>query len=315
MFTKEKLIATRAFLSSKVHETPVLTSSYLNNLSGAELFFKCENFQKVGAFKFRGASWAIHNLSKEQLSKGVTTHSSGNHGQAVAKAAQSAGVRAYIVMPENAPSVKINAVKSYGAEVTLCPPTLESRELYMNRIVEEKGATLIHPYNDPHIIEGQSTCAQELIEQVEELDQIITPVGGGGLLSGTILATQFFAPHIQVSAGEPYGADDAYRSIKTGKLVTELTPDSVADGLRTLLGIHTFPIIAQGVTSIIRVTDEEIIDSMRLIWERMKIIVEPSCTVTLAAILNSPDVFKNKRVGVVLTGGNVDLVKTLALFK
>jgi len=314
MFTKEKLIAARTFLSGEVHRTPVLTSSYLNTISGAELFFKCENFQKVGAFKFRGASWAIHNLDKEQLSKGVTTHSSGNHGQAVAKAAQSAGVKAYIVMRENAPSVKINAVKSYGAEVTLCPPTLESRELYMNRIVDEKGATLIHPYNDPCIIEGQSTCAQELIEQVEELDQIITPVGGGGLLSGTILATQFFAPQIQVFAGEPHGADDAYRSVKTGKLVTELTPDTVADGLRTLLGIHTFPIIAQGVTSIIRVTDEEIIDSMRLIWERMKIIVEPSCAVTLAAILNSPDQFENKRVGVILTGGNVDLVKTLALF-
>ena len=219
MIQKSELSDAQNTLHGTIHKTPVLTSSFLDGLTGARLFFKCENFQKVGAFKFRGASYAVSQLSASKKANGVTTHSSGNHGQALAKAAADAGIKAYIVMPENAPIVKIDAVRGYGAEVSLCPPTLASREEYMERIIDENGATPIHPYNDRDIILGQSTCAQELIQQTDNLDYIIAPVGGGGLLSGTLLAAHYFAPKIQVIAGEPAGADDAYQSWKAGKLI------------------------------------------------------------------------------------------------
>lgn len=312
-FEKQRLLHAKKTLADTVHETPVLTSSYLNSQSEANLFFKCENFQKVGAFKFRGAAYAVSQLSTEQKSHGVTTHSSGNHGQALAKAAADAGIKAYIVMPENAPRVKIDAVKGYGAEVTLCPPTLASREEFMQQIIEKKAATPIHPYNHKDVILGQSTCAQELLEQAKNLDYIIAPVGGGGLLSGTLLACTYFAPQVKVIAGEPAGADDAYRSWKAGELIPQTGPNSIADGLLTSLGDLTYPIIMEHVSEIIRVDDEAIRKAMKIIWERMKIIIEPSCAVPLAVVTENKEKFRGKRVGLILTGGNVDFKKALEL--
>ncbi len=313
MIQKSELSDAQNTLHGTIHKTPVLTSSFLDGLTGARLFFKCENFQKVGAFKFRGASYAVSQLSASKKANGVTTHSSGNHGQALAKAAADAGIKAYIVMPENAPIVKIDAVRGYGAEVSLCPPTLASREEYMQRIIDENGATPIHPYNDRDIILGQSTCAQELIQQTDNLDYIIAPVGGGGLLSGTLLAAHYFAPKIQVIAGEPAGADDAYQSWKAGKLIPQTNPNTIADGLLTSLGDLTYPIIMEHVEEIIRVNDDAIRKAMRLLWERMKIIIEPSCAVPLAVVMNNKAKFKGKRIGLILTGGNVDLKKALEL--
>lgn len=310
---QSQLLDAASVLKGVVHKTPVLSSTFLNALTEAKLHFKCENFQKVGAFKFRGASYAINQLGDEEKANGVTTHSSGNHGQALAKAAADAGIKAYIVMPENAPKVKIDAVKGYGAEVSLCPPTLASREEFMQRIIDETGATPIHPYNHPHVILGQSTCAQEFLKQVGHLDILIAPVGGGGLLSGTLLAVKHFAPDVKVVAGEPTGADDAYQSWKAGKLIPQTNPNTIADGLLTSLGDLTYPIIMEQVEEIIRVEDRTILKAMKLIWERMKIIIEPSCAVPLAVILENKEKFKGKQVGLILTGGNVDLKKALSL--
>lgn len=295
-----------------IHRTPVLTSESINQISGAQLFFKCENFQKGGAFKMRGAANAVLSLSDEEAARGVATHSSGNHGQALAKAAQSRGIKAYIVMPETAPSVKKKAVAGYGAEIILCKPTLQAREEALAKVVQKTGAAFIHPYNDERVICGQGTAAMELIEETGELDIVMAPVGGGGLLSGTAITTHAMLPSAKVIAGEPQGADDAYRSLKEGKIIPSSSPNTIADGLLTSLGSKTFPIIQALVSEIITVSDAEIIAALRLIWERMKIIVEPSCAVPLAAVLQQKEKFEGKKVGIILTGGNVDLEALLA---
>lgn len=290
-----------------IHRTPVFTSTSINKIAGCELFFKCENFQKVGAFKMRGAANAVMQLSEQQLTKGVATHSSGNHAAALACAARAKGIKAYIVMPKNAPSIKKKAVAGYGAEIIECEPTLASREATLERVVKETGATFIPPYNHEHVILGQATCALELFEQTEQLDVIMAPIGGGGLMSGTALTTRLFSPDTEIIGAEPAGADDAYRSLKAGHILPMDQPDTLADGLRTSLGSLTFPILQENLKRIITVSDVEIVKAMRLIWERMKIIIEPSCAVPLAAVLKETSSFENKRVGIILTGGNVDL--------
>lgn len=297
-----------------IHRTPVLSSISINHIAGAELHFKCENFQKAGAFKMRGAANAVLSLNDEEARRGVATHSSGNHGQALAKAAQSRGIKAYIVMPETAPTVKKKAVEGYGAEVIICKPTLQAREDTLKDVVKRTGANFIHPYNDERVICGQGTAALELIEEVSELDIVMAPVGGGGLLSGTAITTTALLPKASIIAGEPEGADDAYRSLQAGAIVPSENPKSIADGLLTSLGDKTFPIIKELVSEIITVNDEEIMYALRLIWERMKIIVEPSCAVPLAAVLQQKEKFAGKKVGIILTGGNVDLDKLSTKF-
>lgn len=289
------------------HKTPILTCSSLDKLAGATIYFKCENFQKVGAFKFRGAVNAVMSLSDEEVSSGVVTHSSGNHAQALALAAKYRKIRATIVMPENAPKVKVNAVREYGAEILFCEPTLKARESTLQQLMAETGAKLIHPYNDLRIIAGQATCALELLEQIEKLDVIIAPIGGGGLLSGTATTVHYLAPHIKVIGAEPEKADDAFRSFKSGKLIPSENPETIADGLLTSLGSFTFPIILNHVADIVTVTEANIIRAMRLIWERMKIIIEPSAAVPFGCILQYPDKFRGFKIGIILTGGNVDL--------
>jgi len=291
-----------------------MTSASIDALAGCNVFFKCENFQKVGAFKARGAMNAVLSLSKEDQEKGVATHSSGNHAQALARAAKIVGTRAYIVMPKTAPEIKKKGVRAFGGEITECEPTLADRERTLAEVVARTGATEIHPFNNYDVIAGQATAAIELFDVIEQpLDFLLVPVGGGGLLSGTLLATKFFSPKTKVIAGEPAGADDAFRSLQSGKPEPSQA-NSVADGLLTSLGDKTFPIIKENVSEIITVTDEEIIRAMRLIWERVKIIVEPSCAVPFAAVLKEKEKFAGKRVGVILSGGNVDLEKAFKLF-
>ena len=290
-----------------VHRTPVLQSRLLNALSGVELYFKCENFQRMGAFKMRGAINAISQLSAQQRAKGVVTHSSGNFAQAVALAAAELGVPAYIVMPSSAPQVKKTAVIGYGGKVSVSEPTLAAREAMASKIQGETGATFLHPSNDIPVILGQGTAAIELLEDHPELEVVLTPVGGGGLLAGTALAAHYYGNGCKVYAGEPMEADDAYRSLRSGKIETNESTNTVADGLRTQLGDNNFRIIQQLVEDIIRVEEDEIVAAMRLIWERMKIIIEPSCAVPFAAVLKRPELFAGKRVGIVLSGGNVDL--------
>ncbi len=289
-----------------INKTPVLTCSSLDEIIGAKLFFKCENFQKVGAFKFRGATNAVFSLSEEEAARGVVTHSSGNHAAALALAASNRGIIARIVMPSNAPQVKKDAVKNYGGIITFCEPTLEARETTAIKIIEETGATMIHPYNNYHIITGAGTAALELIEEVPELDYILAPVGGGGLLSGTALSAKYTNPKIKVIAGEPKNADDAYRSIKAGRIIPPENPVTIADGLKTALGEKTFPIIQKYVDDIILASEQEIIQAMRTIFERMKIIIEPSSAVPFAVLLFKKLVVPGKRVGIILSGGNVD---------
>jgi len=292
-----------------VHRTPILTSESVNQIAGCELYFKCENFQKIGAFKARGGVNAVMSLPEEARKNGVLTHSSGNHAQAIALAAKMAGVPAYIVMPKTAPEVKQKAVAGYGAHITLCEPTQQSREETAARIQEETGATFISPYNDYAVITGQATCAKELLEDQEQLDIVIAPVGGGGLLAGTALTCHYMNPTIAVYAGEPEGAQDTFLSMKNGEMTKVDNPSSIADGLLASMGEKNFGIIQPLVKDILVVTDAEIVEAMRLIWERMKIIIEPSCAVPVAAILKYRAPFQGKKVGVILTGGNVDLAK------
>jgi len=292
-----------------IHYTPVLKCKSINELSGCSIFFKCENFQKVGAFKMRGASNAILSLEEEQLSKGIATHSSGNHAQAVALAAKNVGAKAYIVMPKNAPKVKVAAVKGYEAEVIFCEANIAARETTLNKVVEDTGATFIHPFDNYRVIAGQATAALELLEEIERLDVLMAPVGGGGLISGTALTTHYLSPHTKIIAGEPKGADDAYRSVKAGKIIPSVNPQTIADGLLTSLSDKTFSIIREHVSEIITVSDEEIIEAMRLIWERMKILIEPSSAVPLAALIQQKNRFVDQRIGIILTGGNIDLDK------
>lgn len=289
------------------HRTPVLTSRQTDLRTGGSCFFKCENFQKVGAFKFRGAANTIFSLTDEQAEKGVATHSSGNHAQAVSLAAQKRGIPAHIVMPENAPQVKKRAVAEYGGQITECPPTLADRESTLEHVVKQTGATFIHPYNDSRIMAGQGTAVLELLDEVPDLDLVLAPVGGGGLLSGTAIAAKSVNGSIRVIGTEPAQADDAYRSFKSGKLIPVTSPNTVADGLRTSLGSLTFKAIRQHVDDIVTVSEKGIIEAMRFIWERLKIIVEPSSAVPLAAIFEGAIDITGINTGVILTGGNVDL--------
>jgi threonine dehydratase len=291
------------------HRTPVLTSSSINKIVGGELFFKCENFQKVGAFKFRGACNAVFSLSEEDARKGVATHSSGNHAAALALAARMRGIAAHIVMPDNSPEIKKKAVAGYGAKITFCEPTLQARESTLASVVAETGATEIHPYNNFNVIAGQGTAAKEMIEDFGEFDIIMAPVGGGGLLSGTAISTKFLLPGCKVIAAEPAGADDAFRSFRAKKIIPSVNPKTIADGLLTSLGERNFAIIIQNVDDIVTVSEKKIVEAMRMIWERMKIIIEPSSAVPLAAILEGKVNIQNKKTGIILSGGNLDLGK------
>ena len=292
-----------------IHRTPVLTNESLNEKVGAQVYLKCENLQKVGAFKFRGACNAVFSLSDEEALRGVSTHSSGNHAQALALAARLRGIPAYIVMPENAPAVKKAAVAGYGGKITFCGPTLQAREETLANVVEDTGATVVHPYNNEHVIAGQGTATLELLEEVPDLEVVIAPVGGGGLLSGTSIAATGIKKGIRVIAGEPEMADDAYRSLKAGEILPSVKPKTVADGLLTSLGTLTFPIIQKCVEQIVTVSEQGIIDSMRFIWERAKIIIEPSAAVPVGVLWEKKIDLRNLKVGVILSGGNVDLGK------
>lgn len=309
MITKEAIEKAHDKIKPYIHHTPVLTNSSINEMAEAELFFKCENFQKIGAFKIRGGMNAALSLSPEQIRKGLATHSSGNHAQAIAFAAKTLGTKAFIVMPENSPAVKVNAVKGYGAEVIFCAPNQAAREEALNKIVAETGAEFIHPYDDDRVITGQATCVKELIATVPALEIVLTPVGGGGLLSGTALGAHYFKPTLKVYAGEPEGAADAILSFKSGKVEKAPYVNTIADGLLTTLSERTLSIIREYVTDIFLVTEDEIKAALRLVYERMKIVVEPSCVVPLAAVLKHKDLFKGKKIGIILTGGNVDLKK------
>ena len=306
MLQKEDLVKARIRLTPFTHKTPLLQSETLNKITGAKLWFKCENFQKTGSFKARGATNALLKLSSDV--KAVATHSSGNHGQALAWAAKQQGKTAYIVMPENAPEVKVNAVKHYGGEVIFCTPTLEARESTLAEVQQKTGATFIHPYDFWDIIEGQSTAAQEVYSKLQP-DILCPPVGGGGLLAGSALATRYFSSSTKVIACEPKGADDAYRSFTSGSRITSHTTNTMADGLLTTLGEKNFEVIKQNVNEIITCSEESIVQAMRMLWERMKLVVEPSGAVPLATILEHKSEFKDKEVVIIISGGNVDLAR------
>lgn len=304
---KEQLKECHERITPYIHRTPVLSSRLINEEVGAKVYFKCENFQRGGAYKMRGATNAILQLSEAKRSKGVVTHSSGNFAQAVSLGAQSIGVAAHIVMPSSAPQVKKIGVQQYEGIIYECEPTLEARQTTADRIAKETGATFLHPSNDPEVIIGQGTAAMELLEEQVDLNAIFCPVGGGGLIAGSALAAHYFGKDCKVFGGEPFEADDAYRSMQSGKIEGNETTNTIADGLRTTLGNNNFPIIQAHVTAIIRVKEEEIVSAMRLIWERMKIIVEPSSAVTLAALIRDKANFKGQKIGIVISGGNVDL--------
>ena len=292
-----------------IHRTPVLKSQQLNELFKCELFFKCENFQKVGAFKFRGATNAVLSMTDEEKLKGVVTHSSGNHAAALALAARNNGIKAYIVMPENAPAVKKNAVAGYGAEITFCKPTLQAREDTTRLIMEKTGATLIHPYDNFNVICGQGTAALELLEERDDLDIVIAPVGGGGLMSGTSTSVKGIKSSILVYGAEPLNANDAFISFNSGVLAKSVNPDTCADGLLTSLSELTFTVIRNNVDRIITAKEESIIECMLLVWERMKIIIEPSSATVLAIVKENPGLFAGKKAGLIISGGNVDFRK------
>ncbi len=296
-------------IKSVGHRTPILTSQTLDKMAGRKLFFKCENFQKVGAFKLRGGWNAVSMLSDEEAAKGVCTHSSGNHAQALAFSAMKRGIASYIVMPNNVPDVKLDAVNGYGANITLCEPTLEARKTTLDEIVKKTGAHVVHPFNNPNVIAGQGTAALEMIEDLGELDAIIAPIGGGGLMSGTCVTTRSLLPEAKLFGAEPTGADDAYRSLKEGKIIPQTNPNTICDGLLTSLGEYTWNILKDHLEAIYTVTDDEVINAMRLVWERMKIIIEPSSATAVAVALKSE--FRAleglEKVGIILTGGNVEL--------
>jgi threonine dehydratase len=292
-----------------IHKTPVLTSQLLNRIFGCELFFKCENFQKVGAFKFRGATNAVLLLTDDQKQRGVVTHSSGNHAAALSLAASVNGVKAFIVMPENAPEVKKNAVKAYGAEITFCKPTLQAREESAQKVIDKTGATLVHPYNNFNVICGQGTASIELLNEVPDLEIVVAPIGGGGLMSGTSTAIKNTNNKIKVIGAEPLNASDARDSFLTGMIVPSVNPVTIADGLLTSLSELTFAIIRKNVDDIFTAKEESIIECMLLVWERMKIIIEPSSATVLAIVKENPEYFRNKRTGLIISGGNVDFRK------
>jgi threonine dehydratase len=305
--TKQNIFEAHKLVKRHVHHTPIMSSKSLNTILGCKLFFKCENFQKVGAFKFRGAINAVFSLNKTEVARGVATHSSGNHAAALALAAKMRNVPAYIVMPRTAPQNKKAAVESYGGKIFYCEPTLQSREENLNKIVDKTGAVFVHPYDDYSIIAGQATASKEVYEELGPLDYMITPVGGGGLLSGTCLSTRFYSPITEVIGAEPKGADDAYRSLRSAMIQPSVNPQTICDGLLTQLCEKTFSIISKNVSDIYTAEEGSIILAMRMIWERMKIVVEPSAAVALAIILENKEKFAGKHVGIIVTGGNVDL--------
>ena len=307
--SKEDIVSAHERIRPYIHRTPVMTNHSINEMTGIDFYFKCENFQKIGAFKIRGGMNATLTLSPEQLKNGIATHSSGNHAQALAFAAKRLGIKAYIVMPKSSPQVKVNAVKGYGATVIICEANQAAREEALNKVVAETGAEFIHPYDDYRVITGQATCVKELLEDVPDLDVVITPVGGGGLLSGTCLGASYFKPGLQVYGGEPEGAADAVLSLQSGKVEKAPFIETIADGLLTTLSEQTLGIIKEHVSDILLVSEAEIINALRLVYERMKIIVEPSCVVPLAAAIRNANLFKGKKVGIILSGGNVDLTK------
>ena len=294
-------------ISDHIHNTPILTSDSLDNELGSNLFFKCENFQKTGSFKIRGATNSILQLNDTEIKNGIITTSSGNHGAAVAFIADKIGTSSKIIMPNNTPKNKIENVQRYGGEIFYCEPNIKSRENTLEKMIQKSGGSIIHPYNDEKIIAGQGTAAKELIEKVPDLDAIICPVSGGGLLSGTLLAAKNLKPGIKVFGAEPENADDTYRSILNNKIMSNETTDTIADGLRAQVGTVTFPIIKENVDKILLVSEEMIISSMYMIWQRLKIIIEPSCSIVLAALMLNSNKFLNKKVGLILTGGNYDL--------
>lgn len=312
---KNTLLQAQKRISPFIHRTPVVTSTYINSICNAEVVFKCENFQRMGAFKMRGATNAIMQLSESQRQKGVVTHSSGNFAQALALAAKSLGVASYIVMPKNAPKVKVAAVKGYGGNITFCGSTMEDREVMTRQIIDQTKATFIHPSNDLDVILGNGTSAMELLEDVPDLQYIVAPVGGGGLIAGTALAAHFFGNGCSAIGAEPKEMDDAFRSLISGKIESNQGAITIADGLRTQLGSINFPIIQQYLESVITVEESEIKDAMRIVYERMKIVVEPSSAVALAAVLKSKEKFKGKKIGIILSGGNIDLADLTSLFK
>lgn len=304
---KEQLLEIYDRVKPYIHKTPVLSSRLINEIAQCEIFLKCENFQRSGSYKLRGATNAILQLSEEERSRGVVTHSSGNFAQAVSLGAKNLGVPAYIVMPSNAPKAKRAGTETYDGIITECEPTIEARERESDKIQKEKGAAFLHPSNQIEVIHGQGTASYELINEIQDLDYIVTPVGGGGLIAGTCLFAKEFSPQTKIIGAEPLEADDAYRSFISGKIETNETANTIADGLRTNLGNHNFPIIKDYVDRIICVSEEEIIQAMRLVWERMKIIIEPSSAVSVAAVFKESQLFNKKRVGVIISGGNVDV--------
>lgn len=303
------VVAAHERIAPHIHRTPVLTSSYIDGLTGAELFFKCENFQKAGAFKARGASNAVFGLTDAQAAKGVATHSSGNHGLCLSYAAGRRGIPCTVVMPRTAPQAKKDAVKGYGGRVVECEPSTSSREAVFAEVLAETGAEFVHPYNDPRVIAGQATCSRELIGQVDGLDAVVAPIGGGGMVSGTCLTLSNLSPKVKIFAAEPKQADDAARSFRAGRIIADDAPETVADGLKVPLKELTWHFVRRHVTDILTAGEGEIVEAMKLIWKRMKIVMEPSSAVPLATILKNPDLFRGKRVGVIVTGGNVDLEK------
>ena len=290
-----------------IHKTPVLSSKTINQILETDIFFKCENFQKVGAFKFRGAINAVLSLPQDVLEKGVCTHSSGNHAQALSLAAKMANTPAYIVMPENAPRVKVNAVKGYGAEIIFCEPSLQAREKTLEKVQQRTGSVFIHPYDNSSVIAGQGTAAKELLEKITGLDIIMAPVGGGGLMSGTCISARHINPRIRIYGAEPGNANDAQQSFRQKRFIPSVNPDTLADGLLTSLSEKTFRILSEHLDDILTCSEESIIAAMRLIFERMKIIAEPSGAVPLACIIDNPDIFRGKRTGIIISGGNLDL--------
>ncbi|MEM1078601.1 MAG: beta-hydroxyaspartate dehydratase BhcB [Pseudomonadota bacterium] len=307
--TYEDVVTAHERIKPYIHRTPVLTSSYFNELTGAELFFKCENFQKAGAFKVRGASNAVFGLSDEMAAKGVATHSSGNHALSLSYAAGRRGIPCHVVMPRTAPEAKKAAVRGYGGIITECEPSTTSREAVFAEVQSATGAEFVHPYNDPRVVAGQGTCSRELMEQTDGLDMVIAPIGGGGMISGCCLTLSNIAPEVQIIAAEPEQADDAYRSFKAGHIIADDAPVTIADGLKVPLKDLTWHFVSNHVSDILTASEQEIIDAMKITWQRMKIVMEPSCAVPLATILKNKEKFAGRRVGVIVTGGNVDMDK------
>ena len=303
----DDVIAAHERIAPHLHRTPELTSRHFNELTGAEMYFKCENFQKAGAFKVRGASNAVFGLGEDKAERGVATHSSGNHALSLAYAAGRRGIPCHVVMPRTAPEAKKAAVRGYGGTITECEPSTSSREAVFAELHARTGADFVHPYNDPRVIAGQATCSRELVEQVDGLDAVIAPIGGGGMVSGCCLTLSNIAPGVEIYAAEPEQADDACRSFRAGRIIADDAPVTVADGLKVPLTENTWHFVSRHVTDILTASEDEIVEAMKLTWQRMKIVIEPSCAVPLATILRNPGVFRGKRVGVIITGGNVDL--------